>query len=74
MIHVAGELSVLKEKEKTVRPEVFNSKDQRGLTPLHKAVGLNKKAVAEFLLSKVFLLNHPTTHTTLHLARLGPLP
>ena len=61
---------MLKEKEKTVKAEVFNSKDQRGLTPLHKvckaaaqdnttldasiqAVGLNKKEVAEFLLSKV---------------------
>ena len=47
---VTGDLDFLRERTRYVKPEAFNSKDKRGLTPLHKAVGLNKKAVAEFLL------------------------
>ena len=49
---VTGDLGQLQEKAKTVRHEVFTSRDRRGLTPLHKAVGLNKREVAEFLLGK----------------------
>ena len=43
---------MLQEKAKTARQEVFSSRDRRGLTPLHKAVGLNKSEAAEFLLGK----------------------
>ena len=46
-------MEFLRERTKYVKPEAFNSKDKRGLTPLHKAVGLNRKEVAEFLLSAV---------------------
>ena len=49
---VTGDLGVLQEKAKTARQEVFSSRDRRGLTPLHKAVGLNKREAAEFLLGK----------------------
>ena len=49
---VTGDLSVLQEKARTARQEVFSSRDRRGLTPLHKAVGLNKREAAEFLLGK----------------------
>ena len=49
---VTGDLGVLQEKAKTARQEVFSSRDRRGLTPLHKAVGLNKSEAAEFLLGK----------------------
>ena len=35
---------------------MLSSRDRRGLTPLHKAVGLNKKEAAEFLLAKVVQL------------------
>lgn len=35
---VSGDLELLKEKSKNVRSEVFNSKDRRGLTPLHKVI------------------------------------
>ena len=42
---------MLKEKSRQVRREAFNSKDKRGLTALHKAVGLNRQDVAEFLLT-----------------------
>ena len=49
---VTGDLAVLQEKAKTARQEVFSSRDRRGLTPLHKAVGLNKSEAAEFLLGK----------------------
>lgn len=47
---VTGDLDFLRERTRHVKAEAFNSKDKRGLTPLHKAVGLNKKEVAEFLL------------------------
>lgn len=50
---VSGDINLLKEKSKQVRREVFNSKDKRGLTPLHKAVGLNRKDVAELLIEIV---------------------
>ena len=50
---VTGDLDFLREKTRHVKPEAFNSKDKRGLTPLHKAVGLNKREVAEFLLETV---------------------
>ena len=46
-------MDFLREKTRHVKPEAFNSKDKRGLTPLHKAVGLNRKEVAEFLLETV---------------------
>ena len=50
---MTGDLDFLREKTRHVKPETFNSKDKRGLTPLHKAVGLNKKEVVEFLLETV---------------------
>ena len=40
----------------TLHLQVLSSRDRRGLTPLHKAVGLNKKEAAEFLLAKVVQL------------------
>ena len=49
---VTGDLGVLQEKARGSREEVFSSRDRRGLTPLHKAVGLNKREAAEFLLGK----------------------
>ena len=50
---MTGDLEFLKERTRYVKLEAFSSKDKRGLTPLHKAVGLNRKDVAEFLLSTV---------------------
>ena len=46
-------MEFLKERTRYVKLEAFSSKDKRGLTPLHKAVGLKRKEVAEFLLSVV---------------------
>ena len=48
----AGELSLLEEKEKSVKGEVFQSRDRRGFTPLHRAVGLDREETVEFLLSR----------------------
>ena len=36
-----------------MRTEIFNSKDKRGLTPLHKAAGLGNQEIVEFLLDLV---------------------
>ena len=49
---VTGDLAVLQDKAASCHEEVFGSRDRRGLTPLHKAVGLDKRKAAEFLLAK----------------------